>query len=58
MEVGEVAKQIKPNVDNGGKIWEIKRKVKIKNQTSNTVKDGKQQNQIFISDFRGMQKIL
>ena len=29
----KVAQQIKSNVDNGGKIWEIKRKIQRKNQT-------------------------
>ena len=31
--ITKVAQQIKPNVDYGGKIWEIKRKVQRKNQT-------------------------
>ena len=37
----KVAQQIKSNVDNGGKIWEIKRKVQRKNQTPHTIKDEK-----------------
>ena len=37
----KVAQQIKSNVDNGGKIWEIKRKVQRQNQTPHTIKDEK-----------------
>ena len=37
----KVAQQIKSNVDNGGKIWEVKRKVQRKNQTPHTTKDEK-----------------
>ena len=37
----KVAQQIKSNVDNGGKIWEVKRKVQRKNQTPHTFKDEK-----------------
>ena len=37
----KVAQQIKSNVDNGGKIWEVKRKVQRKNQTPHTIKDEK-----------------
>ena len=37
----KVAQQIKSNVDNGGKIQEIKRKVQRKNQTPHTIKDKK-----------------
>ena len=37
----KVAQQIKSNVDNGGKIWEVKRKVQRKNQTPHTIKDDK-----------------
>ena len=35
----KVAQQIKSNVDNEGKIWEIKRKVQRKYQTPQTIKD-------------------
>ena len=55
----KVAQQIKSNVDNGGKIWDIKRKVQRKNQTAHTIKDEKkQQNRMSIPDFRGIQEIL
>ena len=37
----KVAQQIKSNVDNGGKIWEVKRKVQMKNQTPHTIKNEK-----------------
>ena len=37
----KVAQQTKSNVDNGGKIWEIKQKVQRKNQTPHTIKDEK-----------------
>ena len=37
----KVAQQIRSNVDNGGKIWEVKRKVQRKNQTPHTFKDEK-----------------
>ena len=37
----KVAQQIKSNVNNGGKIWEIKRKVQRKNQTPHTIKEKK-----------------
>ena len=37
----KVAQQIKSNVDNGGKIWEVKRKVQRKNQILHTQKDEK-----------------
>ena len=37
----KVAQQIRSNVDNGGKIWEVKRKVQRKNQTAHTIKDEK-----------------
>ena len=37
----KVAQQIKSNVDSGGKIQEIKRKVQRKNQTPHTIKDEK-----------------
>ena len=37
----KVAQQIKSNVNNGGKIWEIKRKVQRKNLTPHTIKDEK-----------------
>ena len=36
-----VAKQIKSNADNAGKIWKIKWKVQRKNQTPHTIKDEK-----------------
>ena len=36
-----VAQQIKSTVDDGGKIWKIKRKVQGKNQTPYTIKDEK-----------------
>ena len=39
----KVAQQIKSNVGNEGKIWEIKRKILQKNQT-HAIKDEKQQN--------------
>ena len=39
----KVAQQIKSNVDNEEKIWEIKRKVQRKNQTPHTIKDEKKQ---------------
>ena len=35
----KVAQQIKSNVDNGGKIWEVKRKVQRKYQAPHTIKD-------------------
>ena len=35
------AQQIKSNVDNGGKIWEIKQKFQRKNQAPHTIKDDK-----------------
>ena len=38
-----VAQQIKSTVDDGGKIWKIKRKVQGKNQTPYTIKDEKKQ---------------
>ena len=37
----KVARQIKSNVGNGEKIWEIKRKVQIKNQTPHLIKNEK-----------------
>ena len=37
----KVAQQIKSNVDNGGKIWEVKRKVQRKYQAPHTIKDEK-----------------
>ena len=37
----KVAQQIKPNVDNGGKIWEVNWKSQGKNQTSHAMKDEK-----------------
>ena len=37
----KVVQQIKLNVDSGGKIWEIKRKVQRKKQTLHTIKDEK-----------------
>ena len=35
----KVTQPIKSNVDNGGKIWEIKQKVQKNNQTTHTIKD-------------------
>ena len=35
----KVAQQTESNVDNGEKIWEIKRKVQRKNKTPHTFKD-------------------
>ena len=37
----KVAQQIKSNVDNGGKIWEVNRKFQRKNQTPHAIKDEK-----------------
>ena len=37
----KVAQQINSNAENGGKIWEVKRKAKRKNQTLHTIKDKK-----------------
>ena len=37
----KVARQIKSNAGNGEKIWEIKRKVQIKNQTPHLIKNEK-----------------
>ena len=37
----KVTQQIKSNVDNGGKIWEVKRKIQRKKQTPDTIKDEK-----------------
>ena len=37
----KVAQQIKSNVDNGGKIWEVKLKVQRKNQTPHPIEDKK-----------------
>ena len=37
----KVERQIKSNVDNGGKTWEIKQKVRRKNQTPYTIKNEK-----------------
>ena len=37
----KVERQIKSNVDNGGKTWEIKQKVQRKNQTPYTIKNEK-----------------
>ena len=37
----KVAQQIKSNVDNGGKIWEMKQKFQRQNQTPHTIKDEK-----------------
>ena len=53
----KVAQQIKPNVDNGGQMWEIKQKVQRKNQTPHTIKDEKQQNRMFIPGIRRIQEI-
>ena len=35
------AQQIKSNLDNGGKMWEVKQKVQRKNQTPHTIKNEK-----------------
>ena len=37
----KVAQQIKSNVENERKIWEVKRKIQRKNQTPDTIKDEK-----------------
>ena len=37
----KVAQQIKSNVENEGKIWEVKREIQRKNQTPDTIKDEK-----------------
>ena len=37
----KVAQQIKSNVDNGGRIWEVKLKVQRKNQTPHPIEDEK-----------------
>ena len=37
----KVAQQIKSNVDNGEKIWEVTREVQTKNQTPHTIRDEK-----------------
>ena len=37
----KIAQQIKSGVDNGGKIWELKRRFQRKSQTSHTIKDEK-----------------
>ena len=37
----KVAQQIKSNVDNEGKIWEVKLKVQRKNQTPHPIEDKK-----------------
>ena len=37
----KVAQQIKSNVDNGGKIWEVNRKFQRKNQTPHAIKNEK-----------------
>ena len=42
----KVAQEVKSNVDNGEKIWEIKRKVQRKIQTAHTIKDEKNPNKI------------
>ena len=52
----KVAQQIKSNLDNGGEIWEIKRKLQRKNQAPHIIKDEKK-NLMFIPDFRGIQEI-
>ena len=53
----KVPQQIKPNVDNGGQMWEIKQKVQRKNQTPHTIKDEKHQNRMFIPGIRRIQEI-
>ena len=37
----KIAQQIKSEEDNGGKLWELKRRAQRKNQTSHTIKDQK-----------------
>ena len=37
----KVAQQINSNAENGGKIWEVKRKAQRKNETLHTIKDEK-----------------
>ena len=37
----KVAQQIKSNVDNGEKMWEVTREVQRKNQTPHTIRDEK-----------------
>ena len=55
----KVAQQIKSNVGNGGKIWEINRKVQRKKlNTLYYQRWKKQQNRVFIPDLRGIQEIL
>ena len=55
----KVAQQIKSNVDNGGKIWEIKWNVQRKKSNISYYQRWKQQqNRIFIPYFRGVQEIL
>ena len=47
----KVIQQIKSNVDNGGKIWEFKRKLQRKNQTPHTIKDEKTTESNFYGRF-------
>ena len=54
----KVAQQIKSNVENGGKLREIKQKVQRQTQTPHTIKDEKTTESKFITDFRGIQEIL
>ena len=57
----KVAQKIKSNVDNGGKISEVKRKVQKKNQTHHTNKDEKttelKVHRIFQRNARNIMKI-
>ena len=52
----KVAQQIKSNVDNRGKIWEIKQKVQRKNETHHTIKDEKTTKSNVHPRFRGYKK--
>ena len=54
----KVAQQMKSNVSNVGKIWEIKQKVQRKSQALYTIKMKKQQNRMFIPNVRRTQEIL
>ena len=47
----KVTQQIKSNVDNGGKIFEFKRKLQRKNQTPHTIKDEKTTESSFYDRF-------
>ena len=54
----KVAQKIKSNVDSGGKIWEIKQKLQKKMKQPIISKMKKQQNRMFIPDFREVQEVL